>query len=148
MSRSNLPVRFTGPEQRGQRAPVGLGHPAGPVRFGQDAFDQDRVEVHERGLQEVKREHRDLGVLAVRAGHDASEFFQRLVGGVLGAAASSEPAALLTSREICPYVGGSSCNARQRAITALRSGSRRHSVGHSSRDSHPASPPDQPWCTR
>jgi len=101
-------------------------------------LDEDRVDVHRGGLQEVQREHRDLlglataagqlGVLAVeddgvravprfhdlqalvdlatqiRAGevvadkrraHGAAELLQRLVGGVLGSAASEAPQDLL-----------------------------------------------------
>ena len=120
-----------------------------PRRFGQDLLQQQGVDVHERGLEQVQREHRRLGVLLVRAGqgavlavvehgvravpvlhdleaavdlpaqvgagevvagedgaHGAAEFFEGLVGGVLGAAAGEAPQHLLGLRGAQPQGGG------------------------------------------
>jgi len=49
-----------GPDQGCDRFLAAVGEPAGPLRFGQDLLDDERVDEHERGLQEVHREHRDL----------------------------------------------------------------------------------------
>jgi hypothetical protein len=36
--------------------------------FGEDLLQDERVDEHERGLEEVHRQHRDLEVFAVIAG--------------------------------------------------------------------------------
>lgn len=56
-----------GPKQRGQATAVGIGHPRGPFGLSEHAFDQSGVEVHQRGLQQVQREHGNLGMFAIGA---------------------------------------------------------------------------------
>ncbi|WP_405802234.1 hypothetical protein [Streptomyces sp. NBC_01506] len=42
-----------------------------PRRFGEDLLHEQRVDVYERGLRQVQREHLGLGVLLVRPGESA-----------------------------------------------------------------------------
>ena len=56
------------PDQGGERLLVAGGEPLGPFGLGEDLLDDERVDEHQRGLQEMHREHRDLLVFAVIAG--------------------------------------------------------------------------------
>ncbi len=143
MSRQGAVRVDVGPEQGGQAAPVLVAQSRCPGGLGQDLLHQQGVDVHERGLQQMQREHAGLGVFLVRAtqravlavvqdgvrrvpvfydlqsavdlaakagagevvagedgAHGAAEFFERLVGGVFGAAAGEAPQYLLRLR--CP----------------------------------------------
>src|SRR6478672_11422155 len=59
------------PEKRGKPPPVFLSEFRGPARVAEDRLKELGVDVDQAGLQEVEREHGDLGVLAVVAGDDA-----------------------------------------------------------------------------
>lgn len=69
-----------GPEQRRQRSAVRIGELVGPPRIGQDLLHQQRVDVHQRGLQQVQREHADLLGLLVRTGQVAAARRRELPG--------------------------------------------------------------------
>jgi hypothetical protein len=56
------------PDQGGERFAVAVGEPLRPFGLGEDLLEDERVDEHERGLQEVHGEHRDLEVVAVVAG--------------------------------------------------------------------------------
>ncbi len=56
------------PDQSGERLFVAGGEPLGPFGFGEDLLDDEGVDEHQRGLQEMHREHRDLLVFVVIAG--------------------------------------------------------------------------------
>ena len=60
-----------GPEQRAQPATFRLAHQVVELRGLQNGLDEQRVDVHQRRLEQVQGEHRGLGVLAVRAGEVA-----------------------------------------------------------------------------
>ena len=56
------------PDQGGERLAVAICEPAGPFGLGEDLLQDEGVDEHERGLEYVHGEHRDLEVFAVFAG--------------------------------------------------------------------------------
>lgn len=72
-----------GPEQRGQGPPVGVGEPLLPLLLAQDVLEKQGVDVHQRRLEQVQRQHRDLLGLLVGAGQVAVLAIEQVVvGGV------------------------------------------------------------------
>jgi hypothetical protein len=69
------------PEQRGKSPPVFLGELGGPARVAEDRLYQ--LGEHQARLEQVEREHGDLGMFAVGPGEDAlAAVVDLVIGGV------------------------------------------------------------------
>jgi hypothetical protein len=92
------------PERRGQPAAVFLSELAGPGRVAEHRLKELGVD-DQAGLQEVEREHGDLGVLAVVAGDDALAAVVDLVVGGVPVLDDLQPAVDLAAQLLIGEVG-------------------------------------------